>query len=147
MAGHRSGDAPGGAGPGVSQLDERSNCGVGVVMDLDGGRDHWVVADGLELLENLEHRGTTGAEENTGDGAGIKLQIPHEFFADEVDADLPDPGAYAVGTIFFPQGDSARAELQTLVEKQLATEGLDVLAWREVPTVNDDLGEIGRAHV
>ena len=140
MAGHRSGDAPGGAGPGVSQLDERSNCGVGVVMDLDGGRDHWVVADGLELLENLEHRGTTGAEENTGDGAGIKLQIPHEFFADEVDAELPDPGAYAVGTIFFPQDDSARAELQTLVEEQLATEGLDVLAWREVPTVNGDLG-------
>jgi glutamate synthase (NADPH/NADH) large chain len=121
-------------------MDERSNCGVGVVMDLDGGRDHWVVSDGLELLANLEHRGTTGAEENTGDGAGIKLQLPHEFFAEEVDAGLPEPGAYAVGTIFFPQDDDATADLKEVVETQLASEGLDVLAWRSVPQDNTDLG-------
>ena len=68
--------------------DTRSNCGVGVVMDLDGDGGHWVLSDGLELLENLEHRGTTGAEAATGDGAGVMIQTPHEFFADEVDADL-----------------------------------------------------------
>ncbi|MFB6189372.1 MAG: glutamate synthase central domain-containing protein, partial [Halapricum sp.] len=140
MAAHRTDDAGGGAGPAASETDVRSNCGVGVVMDLDGGRDHWVVEDGLELLANLEHRGTTGAEENTGDGAGIKLQMPHEFFADEVDADLPDPGSYAVGTLFFPQDDEATTQLREVVETQLSNEGLDVLAWRSVPTDNDGLG-------
>jgi glutamate synthase (NADPH/NADH) large chain len=121
--------------------DSRSNCGVGVVMDLDGGSDHETVADGLELLENLEHRGTTGAEEGTGDGAGIMLQIPHDFFADEFDADLPDPGAYAVGTLFLPKDDdAAKADLKDLVETELAGEGLDVLGWRTVPTDNDGLG-------
>ena len=121
--------------------DERSNCGVGVVMDLDGESDHDTVSDGLELLENLEHRGTTGAEKGTGDGAGIMLQIPHEFFAEEIDADLPDPGAYAVGTLFLPSDDDeTTADLKTLVETELAGEGLDVLGWRTVPTDNSDLG-------
>ncbi|PSP83699.1 glutamate synthase large subunit [Halobacteriales archaeon QS_6_64_34] len=121
--------------------EERSNCGVGVVMDLDGERDHSTVADGLELLENLEHRGTTGAEKGTGDGAGIMLQIPHEFFADEIDADLPEPGAYAVGTLFLPNDDDeAATDLKALVETELAGEGLEVLGWRTVPTDNSDLG-------
>ncbi len=120
--------------------DERSNCGVGVVMDLDGESSHSTVADGLELLANLEHRGTTGAEKGTGDGAGIMLQIPHEFFAEEFDADLPEPGAYAVGTLFLPSNDEAAADLKDLVETELAGEGLDVVGWRAVPTDNSDLG-------
>ncbi|WP_146417470.1 glutamate synthase large subunit [Haloarcula hispanica] len=120
--------------------DERSNCGVGVVMDLDGQSDHWVVSDGLELLDNLEHRGTTGAEQDTGDGAGIMLQIPHEFFAAEVDADLPPAGEYAVGTLFLPKDDEVAGSLKDLVETELAAEGLDVLDWRDVPTDNSDLG-------
>ncbi|MFC7249710.1 glutamate synthase large subunit [Halomicroarcula sp. GCM10025324] len=121
--------------------DARSNCGVGVVMDLDGDSDHWVVSDGLELLENLEHRGTTGAEKNTGDGAGIMLQMPHDFFVDEVDADLPARGDYAVGTLFLPQDADAAADLRDLVESELAAEGLEVVAWRDVPTDNSDLGQ------
>ncbi|QSX00015.1 glutamate synthase large subunit [Haloterrigena alkaliphila] len=119
--------------------DERSNCGVGVVMDLDGDGGHDVVADGLELLENLEHRGTTGAEKNTGDGAGIMLQTPDAFFADVLETDLPD--TYAVGSIFFPQDEAARTELVSLVEQSLATYDLEVLEWRDVPTNNADLGE------
>ena len=99
--------------------DERSNCGVGVGMDLDGDGGHDVVADGLELLRNLEHRGTTGAEKNTGDGAGIMLQTPDAFFADVLETDLPD--TYAVGSIFFPQDEAARTELVALVEESLAT--------------------------
>ncbi len=121
--------------------DARSNCGVGVVMDLDGGSSSRVVRDGLELVECMEHRGTTGAEENTGDGAGIMLQIPHEFFAAELDISLPAPGDYAVGSLFFPKEDSVHDELKTLVEDQLATQNLDVLAWREVPTNNEKLGQ------
>ncbi len=110
-------------------------------MDLDGGRANDVVADGLELLENLEHRGTTGAEENTGDGAGILLQTPHEFFADELDADLPPRGEYAVGSLFLPRDDDeAAAGLKDLFETELETEGLEVFAWRTIPTDNDSLG-------
>src|SRR6056297_3239110 len=92
--------------------DERSNCGVGAVIDLDGGVSHETVADGLELLENLEHRGTTGAEEDTGDGAGIMVQRPDEFFDAVVDAALPDE--YAVGSIFMPTDDAARETLTDL---------------------------------
>ncbi|WP_267642644.1 glutamate synthase large subunit [Haloarchaeobius amylolyticus] len=119
--------------------DERSNCGVGVVMNLDGATDHDVVADGLQLLQNLEHRGTTGAEPNTGDGAGILLQTPDAFFADEVPVDLPD--AYAVGSFFFPQSTAAREDLQSLVESHLGERDLEVLHWRDVPTDNDGLGQ------
>lgn len=122
----------------ADSADERSNCGVGVVMDLDGGADHGVVEDGLELLRNLEHRGTTGAEENTGDGAGVLLQRPDEFFEGVLDAELPD--TYAVGSIFFPQDDHERERLQALIEEELADQDLTVFAWRDVPTDNGDLG-------
>jgi len=121
--------------------DARSNCGVGVVMDLDGGVSHEVVQDGLDLVECMEHRGTTGAEQNTGDGAGILLQIPHQFFAEELDVALPDPEAYAVGSLFFPQDEAAQDELKDRVERRVAEEGLDVIAWRDVPTNNEGLGQ------
>ncbi|WP_254838319.1 glutamate synthase large subunit [Natronomonas marina] len=124
----------------VDPDDARANCGVGVVMDLDGDRTNRPVADGIELLENLEHRGTTGAEPDTGDGAGILLQAPHEFFDDEVDA-LPDRGEYAVGSLFMPQDRDAVAGLQDLTESVLADHGLEVFDWREVPTNNESLGE------
>jgi glutamate synthase (NADPH/NADH) large chain len=119
--------------------DERSNCGVGAVIDLDGGRSHDVVADGLDLLENLEHRGTTGAEENTGDGAGILIQRPDEFFTAVVDTDLPE--TYAVGSIFMPQNGDDRRALEEIVETTLADHGVDVLTWRDVPTDNSTLGQ------
>ena len=135
-----AGESVGGAGladPG----DARANCGVGVVMDLDGGKHNWVVKDGIELVECMEHRGTTGAEENTGDGAGILLQMPHEFFQAELDAELPEPGAYAAGSLFFPQDPEATRELKALVEERFAEEGLEVIAWRPVPTDNSSLGQ------
>ncbi|WP_137283488.1 glutamate synthase large subunit [Halorussus salinisoli] len=124
--------------------DYRANCGVGVVMNLDGTTDHAVLADGLDLLANLEHRGTTGAEENTGDGAGVLLRKPHDFFADEVadhPNEFPDPDEYAVGTVFLPKDATARGRLQSLAESVLADEGLDLFAWREVPTDDADLGQ------
>jgi glutamate synthase (ferredoxin) len=123
----------------ANPTDERSNCGVGVVMDLDGSGGHDVVADGLELLVNLEHRGTTGAEKNTGDGAGIMFQTPDSFFADVLETELPD--TYAVGSLFFPTGDAAREALVALIEETLSEYELDVLEWRDVPTDNTDLGQ------
>ncbi|RQG88806.1 glutamate synthase large subunit [Natrarchaeobius halalkaliphilus] len=119
--------------------DSRSNCGVGVVMDLDGESSHDIVSDGLDLLVNLEHRGTTGAEKNTGDGAGILFQMPDTFFADVLETDLPD--TYATGSFFFPQRRDAREELVSLTEDVFDRYGLSVLEWRNVPTINDDLGE------
>ncbi|WP_299234368.1 glutamate synthase large subunit [Natronomonas sp.] len=119
--------------------DYRANCGVGVVMDLDGGRSHGIVSDGIELLENLEHRGTTGADENTGDGAGILVQTPHDFFDDEIDG-LPGAGEYAVGSFFMPQNEHSTAHLQDITENVLEGHGLDVFAWRAVPTDNGTLG-------
>ncbi|MDZ7701963.1 MAG: glutamate synthase large subunit [Halobacteriales archaeon] len=118
--------------------DARSNCGVGVVMDLDGGRDHDIVADGLELLRNLEHRGTTGAEADTGDGAGVLLQTPRAFFEAVVDAELPE--RYAVGTLFLPRDGDAAAALRERTNAVLAEHGLEVVHWRDVPTDNADLG-------
>src|SRR5699024_9008091 len=123
----------------VDSTDVRANCGVGVVMDLNGGTGRSVVADGLELLANLEHRGTTGAEESTGDGAGIMVQTPHDFFDDELDVSLPD--TYAVGSLFFPQDDEAREELRTLVADTLAEHDLSVRHWRAVPTDNSKIGQ------
>ncbi|AGB37897.1 glutamate synthase large subunit [Natronococcus occultus] len=125
--------------PGLADpTDERSNCGVGVVMDLDGAGGHDVVADGLDLLVNLEHRGTTGAETDTGDGAGIMLQTPDRFFADVLEADLPE--TYAVGSLFFPTDKAARERLAEIVEDALTEYDLEVLEWRDVPTDNADLG-------
>ncbi|MCQ4334784.1 glutamate synthase subunit alpha, partial [Natronomonas sp. F2-12] len=133
-------DNPGATDGLADPTDHRANCGVGVVMDLDGGRSHETVSDGLELLENLEHRGTTGADENTGDGAGILLQTPHEFFEAEIDG-LPEPGDYAVGSVFLPPDPDAAAHLQDITETVLAEHGLDLFAWRDVPTDNASLGE------
>ncbi|WP_247008050.1 glutamate synthase large subunit [Halorientalis litorea] len=142
MVGQRTTDESAGDAGLADPTDARSNCGVGVVMDLEGGRANDVVADGLELLENLEHRGTTGAEENTGDGSGILLQMPHEFFADELDVDLPPQGEYAVGSFFLPKDDTeATAGLKDIVETELASEGLDVFHWRTVETDNSTLGD------
>ncbi|MFP8954990.1 glutamate synthase large subunit [Natrialbaceae archaeon A-arb3/5] len=123
----------------ANPADARSNCGVGVVMDLDGETTHDVVADGLELLTNLEHRGTTGAEKDTGDGAGIMLQTPDSFFESVLDVSLPE--TYAVGSLFLPQDGDAREELVSITEDVFETYELEVLEWRDVPTNNADLGE------
>lgn len=122
----------------VDPADGHANCGVGVVMDLDGGKSHRVLSDGIQLLKNLEHRGTTGAEPDTGDGAGVMIQQPDEFFSAVLDQSLPDE--YAVGSVFFPQDPDAITGLQQLIEEKLADRGIDVFAWRSVPTDGSDLG-------
>ncbi|MFW5940078.1 MAG: glutamate synthase large subunit, partial [Halolamina sp.] len=122
--------------------DQRANCGVGVVMEFERGQRHDVIADSLDLLANLEHRGTTGAEANTGDGAGIVLEKPTRLFAAETPFELPD--RYAVGTLFLPQDDDAASVLRSLVAATLASHGLETLGWRDVPTENADLGATAR---
>jgi glutamate synthase (NADPH/NADH) large chain len=119
-------------------MDERSSCGVGAVVDLSGRSSHATVADATTLLENLEHRGTTGAEEDTGDGAGILIQRPDRFFEEVIETPLPPE--YAVGVVFMPSDGAAQAGLRATMEAGLADHGLDAICWREVPTDNSALG-------
>mgnify|MGYP001493590687 CR=1 FL=1 len=111
---------------------EHDACGVSFVVDMHGRRSHALVAQALESLCNLDHRGASGAEVNTGDGAGILVQVPDAFLREVVDFELPAAGSYAVGVAFLPaQGADAAANA---VEEIARSEGLDVLGWREVPT-------------
>ncbi len=123
---------------------EHDSCGVGFVVDLQGRPSHRIVELALRSLGNLEHRGALGAEVNSGDGAGILVQIPDAFFREVVDFDLPAPGAYATGIAFLPHDESLAAEACAVVEGIVASENLQVLGWREVPTDPTMLGASAR---
>ncbi|MET8124935.1 glutamate synthase large subunit [Streptomyces sp. NPDC005065] len=123
--------------------NEHDACGVGFVATLTGVASHELVEQALTVLRNLEHRGATGSEPDSGDGAGILLQVPDAFLRAEVPFDLPEAGGYAVGIAFLPADDSTDA-VQKL-EKIAAEEGLKVLGWREVPVSPDLLGSGARA--
>ena len=123
---------------------EHDACGVAFVADLAGGRSHDVVANALTALRNLEHRGATGREIDTGDGAGLLTQIPDAFFRGVVDFPLPALGAYAVGIAFLPVDDSAAAIAVAGIERIVADEDLTLLGWREVPVVPDLAGPSAR---
>jgi glutamate synthase domain-containing protein 2/glutamate synthase domain-containing protein 1/glutamate synthase domain-containing protein 3 len=121
----------------------RASCGVGVLVDLRGRRTHRIFEQGFRLLTNIDHRGARGAEEKTGDGAGILIQKPHEFFAAEI-AGLGDFDTYGVGQLFMPRDRRRRAALRSTIEKVVAEEGFATVAWRDVPTDNADLGKTAR---
>ena len=119
---------------------ERDSCGVGFVVDLQGLASHRIVESALRSLGNLEHRGALGAEVNSGDGAGILVQVPDAFFREVVDFDLPAAGSYATGIAFLPHDEARAAEACAVVERIVVEEGLRVLGWREVPTDPSMLG-------
>ncbi|MEX2516273.1 MAG: glutamate synthase large subunit [Gammaproteobacteria bacterium] len=127
------------AGGRPAELRDRANCGVGVVADLQGFASHRIVQDALQILERLDHRGARGAEENTGDGAGILLQKPDAFFRQQVPG-LPPAPAYAVGQLFLPRDRDQAAALRRRIETVLTDEGFCLLGWRPVPTDNTGLG-------
>ena len=112
---------------------EHDACGVSFVVDLHGRRSHDLVGKGLTSLCNLEHRGATGAEPNTGDGAGILTQVPDSFFRAVVDFELPEAGRYAAGIVFLPADPAAADAAAAAADKICQEEGLSVLGWREVP--------------
>ncbi|MEU7794588.1 glutamate synthase large subunit [Micromonospora tulbaghiae] len=124
---------------------EHDACGVAFVADLHGRRSHQVVANGLGALCRLDHRGARGAEHNTGDGAGIMIQVPDAFLRATVDFPLPPAGQYATGLVFLPDDDAAEARARQVVDKYALVEGADVLGWREVPTDPSGLGETALA--
>ena len=122
---------------------EKDSCGVGFIANIKGKKSHQIVSDALNILCNLEHRGAVGADPRAGDGAGILVQIPHDFFARkaaEIGFQLPKPGDYAVGALFMPKETAWRKVIKSIVADQIKAEGLMLLGWRDVPTDNSSLG-------
>ena len=123
---------------------DKGSCGVGFIADIKGRKSHQIVEDALTILVNLEHRGAVGADPRAGDGAGILVQIPHQFFAKktaELGFALPAPGGYAIGALFMPHEDGWRHEIVKVFAEEIANEGMVLLGWRDVPTDNSTLGE------
>jgi len=126
---------------------ERDACGVGFIANLKGKKSHSIVESALKILENLEHRGAVGADPLSGDGAGILIQIPHDFLAAEtktLDFDLPKFGDYAVGHVFMPQDERLRAHCERVWARCVKEEGLKFLGWRSVPVDNSCLSPMVR---
>ncbi|SMC35175.1 glutamate synthase (NADH) large subunit [Fulvimarina manganoxydans] len=124
--------------------NEHDACGVGFIAHMKNQASHSIVEKGLEILENLTHRGAVGADPLMGDGAGMLVQLPHGFFKAvmaEQGIDLPEPGHYGVGHIFMPQDAQLRAAIETLVEEVIAAEGQTVIGWRDVPVSNESLSK------
>ncbi len=128
--------------------NEHDACGMGFVVDLNGKKSHEIIRKGIEILINLTHRGACGCDPETGDGAGILIQIPHEFFVRECAAlgfSLPDRGEYGVGMMFLPVEPQQRLICEGIVERIAREEGLHVLGWRDTPVLGDTIGRQARA--
>jgi glutamate synthase (NADPH/NADH) large chain len=123
---------------------EHDACGVGFIADLRGGKSHRIVEDAVRILINLEHRGAVGSDLKTGDGAGMLLQLPHDFFQRVAGVPLPAAGFYAAGFFFLPPEAAEADRARSLVERILREEGAGLLAWRRVPVNPDCLGEQAR---
>lgn len=128
---------------------EHDACGIGFKAHLKGRKSHQIVEDAISMLERMDHRGACGCDPNTGDGAGILLQIPHEFLFEEclnIDINLPSLGNYGLGMIFFPSDARERDECKEILNRKIDTLGFSLLGYRKVPTQNETLGE-GSAYV
>jgi glutamate synthase (NADPH/NADH) large chain len=122
---------------------EHDACGIGFVANIKGNKNHQIVSDALTILENMEHRGACGCENNTGDGAGILIQTPHEFFFEEclkLGVHLPAFGKYGVGSVFFPREIRLREECREIFHRTAEKLGLEILTWRKVPVNPEGIG-------
>ncbi|RYF76804.1 MAG: glutamate synthase large subunit, partial [Cytophagaceae bacterium] len=127
---------------------EHDNCGIGFVAHIKGRKSHRIVSDALSMLRRMEHRGAVGAEGNSGDGAGLLIQIPHEFFVDEcrkLGVHLPAAGAYGVGMVYFPKDVWLREECRAVLNRKMKKLGLELLCYRVVPVNNTELGTTSRS--
>src|SRR5215470_14169037 len=148
---HRKSAMPAGM-PGPEGLydpaHEHDACGVGFVVDMKGRKSHAIVSQALQVLKNLLHRGACGCEANTGDGAGILIQMPHAFLARECAAlgiALPAPRHYGAGLVFLPRDPAQAARCRAMLETMVAEEGQAVLGWRPVPTDDSPVGPSAQA--
>ena len=127
---------------------ERDACGIGFVANIKGRKSHEIIIKGIEILVNLAHRGACGCDPQTGDGAGVLIQVPHAFFARECSKlgfTLPGPGEYGVGMVFLPVERHDRLHCEGILERIVREEGLSVLGWRDTPIDADAIGRIARA--
>ncbi len=122
---------------------EHDSCGIGFVANIAGKKSHGIIERGLEVLERMTHRGAEGADNKTGDGSGIMIQIPHTFYR-EIVPGLPAAGEYGTGIVFFPRDKSAMDLCKNIFEKIFESEGLRVIDWRDVPVDNSVIGEIAK---
>src|ERR1700736_4914617 len=128
--------------------NEHDGCGIGFVVNIKGKQSHDIIEKGLQILINLAHRGACGCDPETGDGAGILIQIPHKFFAREcaeLGFTLPSEGEYGVGMLFLPVEPSHRLLAEGILERIAREEGLSVLGWRDIPVNVDAIGRVARA--
>jgi glutamate synthase (NADPH/NADH) large chain len=117
--------------------NEHDACGVGFIAHIKGNKSHSIIEQGLLILKNLDHRGAVGADQLMGDGAGILIQIPDQYFRDEMakqGVELPPPGEYGVGMVFLPKENASRIACEQEIERAVRIEGQVVLGWRNVPS-------------
>src|SRR5947209_7551831 len=127
---------------------EHDACGVGFVVDIAGRKSNDIVRKSLQVLVNLQHRGAKGCEANTGDGAGVLLQIPHEFLKPEckkLGFDLPTAGNYGIGMIFLPRDSHSQQWAKEIIEAAITRGGQRLLGWRDVPTNNSPIGDTAKS--
>ena len=130
-----------------SPANEHDNCGIGFVANIEGQKSHDIVLKGIQILINLTHRGACGCDPQTGDGAGMLIQIPHSFFERECSKlgfTLPSPGEYGVGMVFLPVDRQERMLCEGVLERVANEHGLTVLGWRDTPINGDTIGRLAR---
>jgi glutamate synthase (ferredoxin) len=123
---------------------EHDNCGAGFICSLTGKRSNDIIHKALEILEKLEHRGAVSSDGRTGDGAGILIDIPHEFFVKRCAFEIPESGAYAVSNMFLPKKKNQQDYCIETFEKTINEQGLKLLGWRDVPINNSNIGKIAK---
>src|ERR1700719_127221 len=126
---------------------EHDTCGIGFVANIRGRKSHDIITKGIQVLLNLAHRGACGCDSETGDGAGILMQIPHQFFLRECEKlgfDLPQVGAYGVGMTFLPVEKHERLQCEGILERIVREERLTLLGWRDTPCLAGSIGRVAR---
>ncbi|MGM0442524.1 MAG: hypothetical protein ACQEQC_08915, partial [Elusimicrobiota bacterium] len=120
---------------------EHSSCGVGFVANINGNYSRNIIEDGLDLLQNLVHRGAVGSDAKTGDGAGIKVRIPHDFFSSVLDFRLPNPGRYGIASLFISRDKKRQSLILNLIREVIREEEGRITGSRKVPVNPDCLGK------
>jgi glutamate synthase domain-containing protein 2/glutamate synthase domain-containing protein 1/glutamate synthase domain-containing protein 3 len=127
--------------------NEHDACGIGFIVNLNAERSHNIIVNGIQILVNLAHRGASGSDPKTGDGAGITIQVPHQFFVREctkLGFTLPPEGEYGVGMVFLPVEPQSRFQCEAVIERIVQEEGLRLLGWRDTPVDADAIGRVAR---
>ena len=123
--------------------NEHDACGIGFVAHIKGQKSHDIVQRGLTVLLNMDHRGATSSDNKTGDGAGILMQLPHEFFL-SLKIGVPEAGKYGTGLVFLPRDEQEAAYCIEVLNRYVESEGLQLITWRNVPVDNSVIGEIAK---